>query len=131
MLRGSVGSSASSVFRFGSRLSCRSSCTHVHNFVKVFAGAGLGLFIALAIGAAFIAVWFTQASNLWAKSEALWEGQSRRARTTGTRAERSTGIFSLVASLIIMIMAVTMLKMDRARAKWRYKLLKAFEGKSK
>jgi high-affinity iron transporter len=49
-------------------------------FVKVFTGAGLGLFIALAIGAAFIAVWFTQAYNLWAKSEALWEGRLCRAR---------------------------------------------------
>ena len=29
-----------------------------------------------------------------------------------------------------MIMAVTMLKMDRARAKWRFKLLKAFESQS-
>ena len=27
-------------------------------------------------------------------------------------------------------MAVAMLKMDRARAKWRFKLQKAFEGKS-
>ena len=53
-------------------------------FVKVFAGAGLGLFIALAIGAGFIAVWFTQASNLWAKSEALWEGRLRRAQSTVT-----------------------------------------------
>ena len=40
----------------------------------IFAGAFLGLFLALAIGAAFIAVWFTQASDLWAKSEELWEG---------------------------------------------------------
>ena len=44
--------------------------------IHIFAGAFLGLFLALAIGAAFIAVWFTQASNLWAKSEELWEGQS-------------------------------------------------------
>ena len=50
--------------------------------MKVFAGAGLGFFIALAIGAAFIAVWFTQASNLWEKSEALWEGQLRRTLST-------------------------------------------------
>ena len=42
--------------------------------IYIFAGAFLGLFLALAIGAAFIAVWFTQASNLWAKSEELWEG---------------------------------------------------------
>ena len=44
--------------------------------IYIFAGAFLGLFIALAIGAAFIAVWFTQASDLWAKSEELWEGTS-------------------------------------------------------
>jgi high-affinity iron transporter len=61
-------------------------------YAQIFAGAGLGLFLALAIGAAyvltsftaytvsiwlnhrFIAVWFTQASDLWAKSELLWEG---------------------------------------------------------
>ena len=30
--------------------------------------------LALAIGAAFIAARFTQASNLWAQSEELWEG---------------------------------------------------------
>lgn len=44
--------------------------------IYIFAGAFLGLFLALAIGAAFIAVWFTQASDLWAKSEELWEGMS-------------------------------------------------------
>ena len=43
--------------------------------IYIFAGAFLGLFLALAIGAAFIAVWFTKASDLWAKSEALSEGQ--------------------------------------------------------
>ncbi|KAI0824830.1 Ftr1 protein [Trametes gibbosa] len=79
----------------------------------IFAGAFLGLFIALAIGAAFIAVWFTQASDLWAKSEELWEG-----------------IFELVASLIIFAMGVSMLKMDRAKAKWRVKLQRAFSGKA-
>ncbi|THH02978.1 hypothetical protein EW145_g6634 [Phellinidium pouzarii] len=69
-------------------------------YSRIFAGALLRLFIALAIGAAFIAVWFTQAANLWASTEALWEG-----------------IFSLVAALIIMPMGLTMLKLDRARAK--------------
>ena len=42
--------------------------------IQIFAGAGVGLFVALAIGAAFIAVWFTQAADLWSKSEELWEG---------------------------------------------------------
>jgi len=77
--------------------------------IQIFAGSAVGLFIALAIGAAFIAVWFTQASDLWSKSEELWEG-----------------IFSLIASIIILIMGVTMLKLDRAKAKWRVKLMHAF-----
>lgn len=41
---------------------------------QIFLGTGVGLLIALGVGAAFIAVWFTKASNLWAKSEELWEG---------------------------------------------------------
>ncbi|KAK0482374.1 Ftr1 protein [Armillaria novae-zelandiae] len=80
--------------------------------IQIFLGAGLGLFLALAIGAAFIAVWFTQASDLWSKSEELWEG-----------------IFELIACIMIFVMGVTMLKMDRAKAKWRIKLERAFEGK--
>ncbi|KAH9941127.1 iron permease FTR1 [Epithele typhae] len=79
--------------------------------IYIFSGAFLGLFLALAIGAAFIAVWFTQASNLWAKSEELWEG-----------------IFELVAAVIIFFMGLGMLKMDRAKAKWRVKLQRAFAG---
>ena len=72
----------------------------------------MGLLIALAIGAAFIAVWFTKASNLWNKSENLWEG-----------------IFSLIASILIFVVGITMLKIDKAKAKWRVKLQDAFEGK--
>lgn len=41
------------------------------------------------------------------------------------------GIFDLVASLMIFTMGVTMLKMDRAKAKWRLKLERAFEGRGK
>ncbi|KAL0568316.1 high-affinity iron permease [Marasmius crinis-equi] len=80
--------------------------------IQIFLGAAAGFFIALAIGAAFIAVWFTRASNLWARSEELWEG-----------------IFELIASLLIFVMGVTMLKMERAKAKWRIKLQRAFDAK--
>lgn len=72
-------------------------------------GAGAGFLLALSIGAAFIAVWFTQASDLWAKSENLWEG-----------------IFSLIAAILIFIMGLTMLKLDRAKSKWKVKLQNAF-----
>lgn len=97
---------------------------------QIFAGSILGLLIALAIGAAFIAVWFTKASNLWAKSEELWEGMRLPVGVPrGIRLmTRSTGVFELIACIMIFVMGVTMLKMDRAKAKWRVKLQKAFEG---
>jgi high-affinity iron transporter len=79
---------------------------------QVLAGAGTGLLLAVAIGAAFIAVWFTKASDLWSKSEELWEG-----------------IFSIIASLMILAMGLGVLRMDRAKAKWRVKIRRAFEGK--
>ena len=50
---------------------------------QIFAGSAIGLLIALAIGAAFIAVWFTKASDLWAKSEDLWEGAPPARRVAG------------------------------------------------
>ncbi|OAX35605.1 Ftr1 protein [Rhizopogon vinicolor AM-OR11-026] len=79
--------------------------------IQIFAGAGIGLFIACALGAAFIAIWFTEASNLWVKAELLWEG-----------------IFEFIASLMIFVVGITMLKLDRAKAKWRVKLQRAFSG---
>ncbi|KAG8747140.1 high-affinity iron permease [Ceratobasidium sp. 414] len=80
--------------------------------IQVFAGAGLGLIIALAIGAAFIAVWFTKIVDLFSPAEELWES-----------------IFNLIASVLIFVMGLTMLRMDRAKEKWRIKLSDAFEGK--
>jgi len=81
--------------------------------IQIFLGSALGLLISLAVGAAFLVVWFTEASNLWQKAELLWEG-----------------IFELIAALMIFVMGITMLKMDRAKAKWRIKLQRAFEGQN-
>jgi high-affinity iron transporter len=78
---------------------------------QIFAGSALGFLIAVAIGATFIAIWFTKASDLWKKSEEIWEGT-----------------FSIIASLLIFIMSIGMLKLNRAKAKWRIKLQHAFEG---
>ncbi|THH08994.1 hypothetical protein EW146_g8815 [Bondarzewia mesenterica] len=41
----------------------------------------------------------------------------------------STAIFELISAIIIFVMGITMLKLDRAKAKWRVKLQHAFEGK--
>ncbi|KAH9958045.1 Ftr1 protein [Russula dissimulans] len=80
---------------------------------QIFLGSALGFLIAVAIGATFIAIWFTKASDLYKKSEELWEGT-----------------FELIASIIIFVMGISMLKLDRAKTKWRIKLQHAFEGQN-
>ncbi|KAF8632899.1 hypothetical protein AX17_004745 [Amanita inopinata Kibby_2008] len=80
--------------------------------VQIFLGSAVGFLIALAIGAAFIVVWFTKAKDLLSKAELLWEG-----------------IFELIACIMIFVMSLGMLKLDRAKTKWRIKLQRAFEGK--
>ncbi|GAA6014600.1 hypothetical protein JCM8202_001595 [Rhodotorula sphaerocarpa] len=80
--------------------------------LQIWAGAIIGLFIALCIGAAFIAVFFTTLNDIWSKTEEIWEGT-----------------FSLIACLIIFIMGVTMLRIDRSKLKWKAKLAGAFDNK--
>ncbi|BEI80659.1 hypothetical protein CcaverHIS002_0111880 [Cutaneotrichosporon cavernicola] len=66
---------------------------------QIWAGTFAGFFIALSIGAAFIAVFYIKLNDLWAKSEQLWEG-----------------IFSLIAAILIFVMGIAFLKMDRLEA---------------
>ncbi|GAA5833546.1 hypothetical protein JCM5353_007957 [Sporobolomyces roseus] len=80
--------------------------------MMIWGGALTGLLIALCIGGAFIAVFFTTLNDLWSKSEEIWEGT-----------------FSLVACLIILMMALTMLRIDRSKIRWRAKLAGAFDNK--
>lgn len=75
-------------------------------------GAGSGLAIAFVIGAAFLAVFYTQANDLYGKAEEAWEAA-----------------FCLVALLLITPMALAILRADRSRRKWQLKLKKAFAGK--
>ncbi|KAE8270144.1 hypothetical protein A4X09_0g2214 [Tilletia walkeri] len=77
----------------------------------VFFGAFAGLFISCCIGAGFLAVFYTQANDLWGKSEELWEG-----------------IFNLIAVCLITPMALAILRADRSRAKWSKKLDAAFRS---
>jgi high-affinity iron transporter len=70
-----------------------------------------GLLIAFAIGAAFLAVFYTQTTNLYGRTEELWEG-----------------IFNLIAVCLITPMSLAILRADRSRNKWRKKLAKAFAG---
>lgn len=80
-------------------------------FRQIYGGALTGLLIAFAIGAAFLAVFYTQTTDLYGRTEELWEG-----------------IFNLIAVLLITPMSLAILKADRSRGKWRRKLSKAFAG---
>ncbi|KAF8720420.1 Iron permease FTR1 family, partial [Rhizoctonia solani] len=81
---------------------------------QIVLGAGLGLLLALVIGAAFVAVWFIKVVDLFSAAEEIWEG-----------------VFSLIAysSILILVMGLAMLRMDRAKDKWRRKLSHAFAAK--
>ncbi|KAG2182526.1 hypothetical protein INT43_007457 [Umbelopsis isabellina] len=77
---------------------------------QVIVGTAAGLGICIGIGAAFIAVWYTVAADLWSSSELLWEG-----------------IFSVVASVLITAMGLAMLRTERMQEKWKVKLAKSFK----
>ncbi|KAG1106280.1 hypothetical protein G6F42_016814 [Rhizopus arrhizus] len=79
---------------------------------QVWIGAALGLLICCAIGAAFIAVWYTVLNDLWGNSEDIWEG-----------------CFSLVATIMITVMGLAMLRTERMQEKWKIKLARAMEEK--
>ncbi|KAK9387712.1 iron permease FTR1/Fip1/EfeU [Lipomyces mesembrius] len=77
----------------------------------VWVGAAIGLLICLVIGGAFIATWYTLGTNAWGTSEDIWEG-----------------VLSIVASIIISIMGLAMLRLNKMKEKWRVKITKALEG---
>jgi len=78
--------------------------------LQVFSGTFVGLFFSMCIGAAFLAVYYTKFTDMYGNAEELWEG-----------------IFSMIASGMIFVMGMTMMRMDRSKIKWRVKLTKAFE----
>lgn len=76
--------------------------------IQIWVGAALGLFICLAIGGAFIGVFYSLGKDLWTQSEDLWEG-----------------IFSLVAAIMITVMGLAMLRINKMKEKWRVKIAQA------
>ncbi|OAP64269.1 hypothetical protein AYL99_00241 [Fonsecaea erecta] len=81
---------------------------------QVWAGSLLGILIALIIGGAFIGVFYGLGHDIWAESEDLWEG-----------------IFYLIASIIITIMGLAILRINKTKEKWRVKIAQALVAKTK
>lgn len=76
--------------------------------LQVWIGAALGIGICLAIGGAFIGVFYSLGKNIWQNAEDLWEG-----------------IFSIIATVMITVMGVAMLRINKMREKWRVKIAQA------
>lgn len=81
---------------------------------QVWVGSLSGILIALIIGGAFIGVFYGLGHDLWAQSEDLWEG-----------------IFYLIASIIITIMGLAILRINKVKEKWRVKIAEALVSKNK
>ncbi|KAJ2514777.1 high-affinity iron permease [Coemansia sp. RSA 1939] len=80
---------------------------------QIWIGSLVGFSVCLAIGVIFIAIFYTLANDLWAKAENLWEG-----------------IFCLIATVMITVMGIGMLRAGRMQDKWRDKLAAAMEERS-
>ncbi|CAO3626085.1 unnamed protein product [Cunninghamella blakesleeana] len=78
---------------------------------QVWIGSLIGFIICLCIGAAFIAVWYTVLNDLWGNAELIWEG-----------------VFSLIATIMITLMGLAMLRVEKMQEKWKLKLAKAMEA---
>lgn len=81
---------------------------------QVWFGSFLGIFVCLCIGGAFIGVFYGLGRDIWASSEDLWEG-----------------IFYLIATVIITIMGLALLRINKTKEKWRVKIAQALVAKAK
>ncbi|CAI5760756.1 unnamed protein product [Candida verbasci] len=75
---------------------------------QVWFGAILGVIICIIIGVIFIALFYTLGNDIWSKSEDLWEG-----------------IFCIIATVLISLMGIAMLRINKMKEKWRVKLARA------
>lgn len=73
--------------------------------VQIWAGALLGLVVCLIVGATFIFAFYYLGKDLWNATEKLWEAT-----------------FSLIASVIITLMGLAMLRINKMREKWKIKM---------
>lgn len=75
---------------------------------QVWFGAILGVIICLILGCAFIGAFYSLGKDIWASSEDLWEG-----------------IFCIIATVLISMMGIAMLRINKMKEKWRVKLAQA------
>ncbi|CAG8200342.1 unnamed protein product [Penicillium salamii] len=80
---------------------------------QVYIGSIVGVGICLCIGAIFIGLFYGLGHDAWSTSEDLWEG-----------------IFYIIATVMITIMGLALLRINKTKQKWRVKIAKALAEKS-
>lgn len=78
--------------------------------LKIWIGGILGLFVCLIVGSIILIIFYAVGNDLWSLTEHYWEG-----------------VFSIVASVIISVMGVKILRVTKMQKKWRRKLGAAME----
>lgn len=81
---------------------------------QVWIGSALGIFVCLVLGGAFIGAFYSLGNDIWSKSEDLWEG-----------------VFCIIATVLISLMGIAMLRINKMKEKWRVKLAQAILHKPK
>ncbi|EEH02984.1 plasma membrane iron permease [Histoplasma capsulatum G186AR] len=81
---------------------------------QVWLGSIVGVIFCLIIGGVFIGIFYALGDDIWSSSEDLWEG-----------------IFYLIATIIITIMGLALLRINKSKQKWRVKIAKALMERNK
>lgn len=82
---------------------------HVNRLkLQIWIGGLAGFLVCLAVGALILSIFYIIGNDLWAVTEHYWEG-----------------IFSIVASVIISVMGIKILRVTKMQEKWKHKLGKA------
>jgi high-affinity iron transporter len=77
---------------------------------QIWYGIASGLLICVVIGGAFIGTFYGLGKDIFGKAEDIWEG-----------------VFSLIATIIITIMGIGLLRVSKLQDKWRVKIAQALE----
>lgn len=75
---------------------------------QVWVGSILGVILCLILGCAFIGAFYSLKNDIWSKSEDIWEG-----------------VFCIIATILISLMGIAMLRVNKMKEKWRVKLAQA------
>ncbi|EDO18437.1 hypothetical protein Kpol_1032p30 [Vanderwaltozyma polyspora DSM 70294] len=81
---------------------------HKKLVIQVWTGAATGFIICLGIGGGFIGAYYKYQKDIFGSAEDLWEG-----------------VFCMIATIMISMMGIPMLRMNKMQEKWRVKIARS------